>query len=593
MATREIKTRLSIDGEREYKQALSDISKSLSVLDSNLKLVDERYRDNADSVEALSERGEALEKTLEAQRKRVEELRKAHDNAAEQVGENDRRTQEWQIKLNNAERAVVKTERAIRENNEALEASAQKLRKVDDAQEDATGSLKKFSDGQGNAAGGVGKLRDILGSLTNKLGIDLPQGAGMGNEALSGLSGGMGKAAGAAAGLVAIIVALEKAMIDISLQSAEWADELATTATKTGVSERRLQEYAFAAEFVDVSLDTLTSTQTKLINSMDSARAGSEEAAGAFEQLGVSIENSDGTLRDAQEVYWEAIDALGEMKNTTEADALAMDIFGRSAQDLNPLIRAGRDGMEAYAYQAQQMGLILSGDLLQALTSLDDAYQLLTANLEGQKNLLAAEFAPSLTNVLDITTQLVTVIAEFASDSGLVDTLGVILEVVAAILEVLKPLLDLLAPIVQTLLDPISKALAIIGDALTLVIAAVDGLVSALLRLLQVEQQMDWGFVDKINNVFSPNGMTARAFGWNAGGSDYWRGGLTWVGENGPELVGLPTGSRIYNNADSMRIAGGGDTYNISINATNVREFNDIVRIAKSKRASMRAGIAR
>jgi len=45
-------------------------------------------------------------------------------------------------------------------------------------------------------------------------------------------------------------------------------------------------------------------------------------------------------------------------------------------------------------------------------------------------------------------------------------------------------------------------------------------------------------------------------------GTSNWRGGLTWVGETGPEIVSLPARSRIYNNAESMALAGG-DTINV------------------------------
>ena len=48
--------------------------------------------------------------------------------------------------------------------------------------------------------------------------------------------------------------------------------------------------------------------------------------------------------------------------------------------------------------------------------------------------------------------------------------------------------------------------------------------------------------------------------GYNAAGDTNWRGGLTWVGEQGPELVSLPQGSRIYSNPESERIAAGTDT---------------------------------
>ena len=78
---------------------------------------------------------------------------------------------------------------------------------------------------------------------------------------------------------------------------------------------------------------------------------------------------------------------------------------------------------------------------------------------------------------------------------------------------------------------------------------------------------------------------------WNAGGSVSWPGGLTWVGENGPEVVGLPSGSTIFNAQESRGLAGG-DVYYITIDARSVQEFNDIVRIVQERRrvARMKPG---
>jgi len=64
----------------------------------------------------------------------------------------------------------------------------------------------------------------------------------------------------------------------------------------------------------------------------------------------------------------------------------------------------------------------------------------------------------------------------------------------------------------------------------------------------------------------------------NATGTSNWRGGWTWVGETGPELVNLPGRSAIYSNANSMAMAGGGGI-NVTINAT-VADGIDIERLA-------------
>ena len=79
--------------------------------------------------------------------------------------------------------------------------------------------------------------------------------------------------------------------------------------------------------------------------------------------------------------------------------------------------------------------------------------------------------------------------------------------------------------------------------------------------------------------------------GGNAYGTYNFPGGLTWVGEKGPELVELPTGSKVYPNGTLPNTLSGGTTvYNITIDANSVREFNDIVRIAQSERQSIRMG---
>lgn len=75
--------------------------------------------------------------------------------------------------------------------------------------------------------------------------------------------------------------------------------------------------------------------------------------------------------------------------------------------------------------------------------------------------------------------------------------------------------------------------------------------------------------------------------GGNAAGTDYWGGGLTWVGEEGPELVDLPAGSSIYSNQESMSF--GGNTYQITVDArgsnTSAREIRAAVKQALDEAA--------
>ncbi len=155
----------------------------------------------------------------------------------------------------------------------------------------------------------------------------------------------------------------------------------------------------YAAELVDVSTDTLTKSMAKQIKSMKSAADGSKTFVEAYDKLGVSVTNADGTLRDGDEVYWELIDSLGKMENETERDALAMTLLGKSAQELNPLISAGAERMKELGKEAQAAGYVVSEDMLNAYGALDDNIQYLKVNAEGAKNALGTVLLPVLTEL--------------------------------------------------------------------------------------------------------------------------------------------------------------------------------------------------
>ena len=75
------------------------------------------------------------------------------------------------------------------------------------------------------------------------------------------------------------------------------------------------------------------------------------------------------------------------------------------------------------------------------------------------------------------------------------------------------------------------------------------------------------------------NANTPPTTAGNAIGTSSWRGGMTWVGETGPELVSLPPRTRIFNPAESMALAGGGGDVYVTVNAT-VSNAVDVEQLA-------------
>ena len=108
--------KIGLEGEKEFKKALADINQSFKVLGSEMKVVQSQFDQNDSSVEALTARNQVLNKEIEAQRQKIDTLRSALKNASDSFGENDRRTQNWQIQLNNATAALNDMERELSDN---------------------------------------------------------------------------------------------------------------------------------------------------------------------------------------------------------------------------------------------------------------------------------------------------------------------------------------------------------------------------------------------------------------------------------------------------------------------------------------------
>lgn len=163
--------KIGLEGEREFKKSLAEINNSFKVLGSEMKLVDSQFDKNDKSTEALTARSEVLNKEIDQQKQKIETLRSALANAAESFGENDRRTQSWQIQLNNAQAALNGMERELNANNTALENADKGFDEAGDEAKDFSNSVKKAADTSEAADGKLSKLGDTAKKIGAALGL--------------------------------------------------------------------------------------------------------------------------------------------------------------------------------------------------------------------------------------------------------------------------------------------------------------------------------------------------------------------------------------------------------------------------------------
>lgn len=165
--------KIGLEGEKEFKKALSDINQSFKVLGSEMKLVDSQFGRNESSVEALTARNEVLNKEIEAQKSKIETLRAALKNSAESFGENDRRTQNWQIQLNNAEAELNDLEGELADNNKKLDENVKELKKSGDSADDASNKYEGLTETLKAAGTAIAAVAVAAGAAAIKLGKEV------------------------------------------------------------------------------------------------------------------------------------------------------------------------------------------------------------------------------------------------------------------------------------------------------------------------------------------------------------------------------------------------------------------------------------
>ena len=361
---------VKLTGESEYQKALADITGKLKVLNSEMKVVTSRYDKNDKSTENLSKQNDVLNKKIEEQKEKVDILSKALADAEQETGKNSSTSQKWQTELNNAQAELNKLVKNVNDNEKAMEQSA-------DATKENAESVEDF----GKEAEDSGKKALSLGDIIK---------ANLISDAIkAGLSA-----------LVDGVKAVGSAMAESLSAGAEYADNILTMSTVTGISTENLQKYNAVAELVDVSTETLTKSMAKNLKSMTSAQEGTGAMAEAYGKLGVSVTNADGSLRDSETVYWETIDALKNVTDETERDSIAMVLLGKSAQELNPLIAQGSEGIKALGDEAVKMGAVLSEDALNSLGAVDDEMQRFSSITSATSNLFASAFAPAISTLM-------------------------------------------------------------------------------------------------------------------------------------------------------------------------------------------------
>lgn len=392
------------------QKSLKGVDSQLRTTQATLKDVNKLLKLDPGNTELLTQKQKNLESAISGTKERLDQLRAAQSGV-------EKGSAEWDA----LQREIIATEQSLK------------------SLENEYKSFGSVSAQQIKAAGA--KVSELGGKISDV------------GEKLKGLSAGAGAIGGA--------------LLKMGYDAITGADDLNTLAKQTGFSTEEIQKMQYAADLIDVSFEDISGALKKFKSKIDPANE-------SLQALGVETLNADGSLRNANDVFFDAVSALSGISNETERDQMAMELFGKSADSLAGIIDDGGAALNEFGAQAEEMGLILDQDTLNSLNATNDTIDQLKATIGGTVAQIGADVGTVLAPVIQKAGELIGKITERLRDltPEQTETILKIVGVVAA----LAPALIIGGKIVSTIGSVISvlgTVIGVLGGPLTAVIAAV------------------------------------------------------------------------------------------------------------------------
>jgi len=575
----------------QYTGSVDELNRKMKVLDADFKSQKAVIEASGYGVDDLSSRYNLLAGKMDLQKKVVEELNAKYEALNKMSDKNAqavKATDDAQVKLYNAQTKLASMQKEVNDVMEdslanfndltdaeeaaakATEALGEKVKKQKKSWEDIQKSLKETSD-----------KFDKIGDMTNKV--------------------GEGLTAGITVPMVAMGAAIAKSIESLS----EFADEIGVMSEKTGMSMQSLQEWKYVTNQLDVSFDSIQTSMSAFTTKMKGLDSESGTAYETLKKLHVATKDVHGQMLPLNDIYTETIEKLSKMHNESQRNVMAATLFGKSWQEIAPILEAGGDEVKRLKEQAEKLGLVMSDEDINKAREFGDKWDTIKLQFSMATMQIGEKFLPIVEKLMTFIQESgIPKLQKFTERiEGLVTwftnlspALQGVVTTVALLVATIGPMLILVGKI-STGVSGIMNLASAMNPAMIRTTAIIIGIAAALVAVVAAiavlsgksgEMQRTFAAIGSgVSSVTSS--ISSATTSRYASGTSYSRGGRALVGEEGPEIVDLPSGSQVYT-ASQSRSMTGGDTFILNVSMDKVGQVQQIIDTFEGLRQARRAG---
>lgn len=504
----DIKTRFALEGESQFRSAMTNAANAIKVLNAEQKLAKASFQQTGDAEKYAAAQADILKQKITQQKAAVQ----AAEQAIKQLSDNgvnpaSRQFQQWQTKLYNAQTALTNMETELQNVNGTMQQTTTTAEGTGAAIE-TIGKKVSFD----AVISGIGKITDKMAAAANKA--------------------------------KELALEIANAMKD----AASWADDLATTATVYGLSTDEVQRMRYTADILDTSFEAILKSRQKLVNAMQSDSDVFGELGVQIYEMGMSGKFGEvqGDLRNWEDVFWDLGAALTNIEQTKGFEYVnkqAQQLLGRNWEQLKPIFNSdwasednylGRafDSAREYYEAVMESWNTVSEEDVNKLTKYDDALQKVQNELETLQETVLAQLAPGFTDIANTVSGLVSQFNEYLKTDEGKEKLQALSDAVSGLF---KGLTDVdFGKVLDTAkgaLDSLQSGLEWIKNNGNVVVGIVEGLATAFGLLKVSEGVLTFMQLLASGKYLFSNGQIT---GYDSGGGSSAPGGST--GTPGPTI---------------------------------------------------------
>ena len=422
-------------------------------------------------------------------------------------------------------------------------------------------------------------------------------------------------------------------------KTVEAGDRIDKMSQKIGLSRESFQKWDYVLSQSGTDIEKMQVGMKTMSQQMVASTKNGSEAQKMFKMLGVNVKDANGNFKSQEQTFEEIIRAFQRMPDGIQKANLAQKLFGKTGSELRPLLNGVRGNIDELTQKFDDLGLGMSDSAVDSAVKFKDTMDTVQRSLQGAMYQVGADILPSIQAVADSFInnmpkikatvmpimnaianvfkfcaehiELLTDIATFAITTfAAFKTIMVIVSVVKTFTAVIQAI---------TIAQGIWNAV-MLANPIGIVAVAIAGLIGGIVLLVKnfdkvkaVWQKVVEAFKVGINWIkehwqyFGPLGLLIKGGSMAfekiqemknnktpkyAAGTSSSLGGTALVGENGPELVSLPTGSKVYNSSETKNIMNKDIVINLNIGGNVIGNYEFINQIKTVLGRELRTAMA-